>query len=93
MKCEFLEASLDEKPYLQTLRRLILAPHLAHAGTLLTDEEHNTRVDGQYEFSFLVLLGGIRIGMAKYESSGEEIRILQLQIHPDYQVRARQWGD
>ena len=32
-----------------------------------------------------MFLGGIRIGIVQYESSCEEIRILQLQIHPDYQ--------
>jgi len=62
-----------------------MVEHLEVAGLFLTEQQHNERVDEQYDCSHLIQFNGEAIGTLKYKIWGSHIEIMQLQIHPNHQ--------
>ncbi|MBE0384397.1 hypothetical protein PCARR_b0366 [Pseudoalteromonas carrageenovora IAM 12662] len=62
-----------------------MVEHLENAGLFLTEQQHNERVDEQYDCSHLIQFNGDILGTLKYKIWGSHIEIMQLQIHPNHQ--------
>lgn len=81
----FTKATPEKRSYLLCLRKLTMVEHLEVAGLFLTEQQHNERVDEQYDCSHLIQFNGNTIGTLKYKIWGSHIEIMQLQIHPNHQ--------
>ena len=84
---EFRRANASDRDYLLALRKLTMVEHLERSGLFLSDEEHAARLDHKYHCSNMVLHEGQVVGTVKFEDTGPEVEIIQIQIHPDYQNR------
>ncbi len=85
MRFLFQKATDNDRDYLLSLRKLTMVEHLERAGKFLSDTEHTARVNDHYHCAYLVLAEGNVIGTLKYQSGESDVKIMQLQIHPDYQ--------
>ncbi|MCQ8889626.1 GNAT family N-acetyltransferase [Pseudoalteromonas carrageenovora] len=85
MVFKFIKAAYSDRGYLLSLRKLTMVEHLENAGLFLTGQQHNERVDEQYDCSHLIQFNGDILGTLKYKIWGSHIEIMQLQIHPNHQ--------
>jgi len=85
MVFKFIKAAYSDRDYLLSLRKLTMVEHLENAGLFLTEQQHNERVDEQYDCSHLIQFNGDILGTLKYKIWGSHIEIMQLQIHPNHQ--------
>lgn len=96
----FIPATETDQNYLLALRKLTMVEHLERNGVYLTDKQHLERVQYNYHQAHLIQLhrplkqlsGQLAapiqntvIGMLKYQQNHTDLKILQLQIHPDHQ--------
>ncbi|MDN4501721.1 GNAT family N-acetyltransferase [Alteromonadaceae bacterium BrNp21-10] len=82
---EFIQATALDRDYLLKLRMLTMVEHLEKSGQFLTELEQQTRLDDQYDCSYLVVHKGVIIGTLKYQQAASTIDIMQIQIHPQHQ--------
>jgi ribosomal protein S18 acetylase RimI-like enzyme len=82
---EFILATESDLPYLLDLRKLTMTEHLQRAGRYLDDEQHIHRIKLDYDCAHVIHYQNCTIGMLKFRKEGDQVDIMQLQIHPDYQ--------
>lgn len=82
MSFELIRATEADKPFLLSLRKSTMAEHLEKAGLYLSDAEHEFRLNHAYEFSYLIICSGEKVGTLKYRELADKIEIMQIQIHP-----------
>jgi ribosomal protein S18 acetylase RimI-like enzyme len=85
MNIQLIKAQEEDLEYLVTLRMRTMNEHLVKAKLYLTDQEHRDSVENRFECAYLILFEGENAGFIKYEQRQEELEIIQLQIHPDFQ--------
>lgn len=85
MDIELIRATREDKGFLLELRKLTMVGHLAAAGIVLSDREHEFRIDDDFDCAFMVQSSGRSIGMAKYRETANQLEIMQLQILPECQ--------
>jgi len=78
-------AKNDDKNYLIDLRMLTMVEHLERAGVYLDDNQHTQRVDHDFECFQIIYTGAKRAGAIKLKESEQDIEVIQIQIHPDFQ--------
>ncbi|WP_164914106.1 GNAT family N-acetyltransferase [Aquimarina sediminis] len=84
-KLKLIKAQATDRDFLFGLRKLTMVEHLEKAGINLSDAEHLSRVNFNYECAFVVFKSNKKVGVLKYEEREDTIEILQIQILPDYQ--------
>lgn len=62
-----------------------MVEHLEEMGIFLSDEEHLSRIDFQYDNAYVILKSNQRAGVLKYIETEHAIEILQIQVLPEYQ--------
>jgi ribosomal protein S18 acetylase RimI-like enzyme len=87
MTIELQTASEDDKSYLLRLRKLTMADSFEKAGLYLTDEEHDFRLNDEFECMYLIWFSGERVGAVKYREFESKFELMQLQIDPEHQGR------
>lgn len=85
MRFDLIQAAESDKDYLLQLRKLTMVEHLQRAGQFLTEQEHQLRLEDQYDCSYMVRHNGVTIGGIKYKASDDRVEIMQVQIHPEHQ--------
>ena len=84
-KLKFIQATQADKDYLLQLRLLTMKPHIDAAGLNHEHDEHVFRVMHEYQLAHLVFAGEDKVGVLKFQVDENEIKIFQIQIHPDFQ--------
>ncbi|WP_024768570.1 GNAT family N-acetyltransferase [Aquimarina macrocephali] len=84
-KLELIKAKESDKDFLFNLRMATMVEHLQKMGIFLSDEEHLSRIDFQYDSAYVILKSNQRAGVLKYIETGHAIEILQIQVLPEYQ--------
>ncbi|WP_062053580.1 GNAT family N-acetyltransferase [Aquimarina longa] len=84
-KIELIKAQESDKDFLFRLRKLTMDEHLKNSRIHLSDEEHLSRVNFEYENAYVLSLSAQRVGMLKHIEKVHYIEIIQLQILPEYQ--------
>lgn len=84
-KLKLVKAEESDKNFLIHLRKTTMTEHLEKAGLYLSEEQHISRVNFNYENAYLICTSNQKIGVLKYIETKNTIEILQLQILPDYQ--------
>ena len=87
MLFKFTQATNADKGYLLELRKKTILVHLEESDQFLTEQDHIDRVDHKFECSYLVFHKEELIGTVKYQSSEEEVELIQLQIEPRHQAK------
>ncbi|WP_438864075.1 GNAT family N-acetyltransferase [Neptunicella sp.] len=82
---ELIQAQESDLDFMLQLRKATMVEHLQQAGVFLTDEQHRTRVAHQFDHSFIIHHNDNKVGMIKYVEAETHIKILQIQIFPDFQ--------
>ena len=82
---QLLLASANDMDYLLDLRKSTMVEHLAKSGIVYSDEQHRARILEHFDCFYLILLDGVCVGAIKYSTDNNRIKIMQLQIHPDFQ--------
>lgn len=75
-------ASLEDLPFLLTLRRLTMTEHLQRVGAPTDDEAHDRRIRAHFEDAMIVCEGATAIGVLKVTRSAGEWHVHQIQILP-----------
>ncbi|WP_074409841.1 MULTISPECIES: GNAT family N-acetyltransferase [Aquimarina] len=84
-KLELIKAQESDKDFLFKLRKVTMVEHLEEMGIFLSDEEHLSRIDFQYDNAYVILKSNQRAGVLKYIETEHAIEILQIQVLPEYQ--------
>ncbi|MBG6133105.1 ribosomal protein S18 acetylase RimI-like enzyme [Aquimarina sp. EL_43] len=84
-KLELIKAQESDKDFLFKLRKATMVEHLEEMGIFLSDEEHLSRIDFQYDNAYVILKSNQRAGVLKYIETEHAIEILQIQVLPEYQ--------
>ncbi|WP_438710655.1 GNAT family N-acetyltransferase [Aquimarina muelleri] len=84
-KLKLVKAEESDKNFLIRLRKVTMVEHLEKAGIYLSEEQHISRINFNYESTYLIYTSNQKVGMLKYLEIENTIEILQLQILPDYQ--------
>jgi ribosomal protein S18 acetylase RimI-like enzyme len=84
-KLELIKAQELDKDFLFNLRKVTMVEHLEKAGVFLSDEEHLSRIDFQYDSAYVILKSNRKAGVLKYIETENTIEILQIQVLPEYQ--------
>lgn len=87
MDIKFIPAADSDKDYLLNLRKQTMVEHLEKAGFYLSDDEHISRIDDNYQCFYLIIVDNEKAGAVKFLQSHEQLEILQLQIEPKCQGR------
>lgn len=87
MDIKFIPATNHDKDYLLHLRKQTMVQHLEKAGFYLTDDEHISRIDDNYQCFYLIIVDNEKAGAVKFVQSNEKLEVLQLQIEPKFQGR------
>ncbi len=82
---ELIKAVASDRDYLLDLRLNTMAAHLEEAGVVLSHQEHMDRVEHEYQHSYLIEVGGQRVGLLKYKKDPKTVQVIQLQISPEFQ--------
>lgn len=82
---KLIKAASSDKAYLLSLRKLTMTEHLERVGRFYTDKQHLARIEMHYEFAKIIFYKNEKIGTIKFLIHDEELEILQIQIHPEYQ--------
>lgn len=78
-------ASLDDLPFLLTLRQLTMTEHLQRVGAPADDEAHDRRIRAHFEDAMIVCEGATAIGLLKVTRAAGEWHVHQIQILPSRQ--------
>ncbi len=85
MNLELVKAQKEDIDFLYDLRMQTMSEHLKKAGVHLSKEEHLSRIDHQFDQSFLVMQVEQKVGMLKLAEEDDSLEITQLQILPEFQ--------
>ena len=85
MQFKFIRATPQDWGYLLELRKLTMIEHLEMSGQYLSEEEHEFRLNDDYDCTHLIVYKNKIIGILKYRELKEKLEIMQLQVHPYYQ--------
>ncbi|KML62452.1 GCN5 family acetyltransferase [Burkholderia cepacia] len=80
-------ASLEDLPFLLTLRRLTMTEHLQRVGAPTDDATHDRRIRANFEAAMIVCEGADAIGLLKVTRAAGEWHVHQIQILPAWQGR------
>ncbi|QIM72427.1 GNAT family N-acetyltransferase [Bordetella trematum] len=78
-------ATEADLPFLLTLRRLAMDPHLRRCGLPTDEAAHLARIRHHWDAACIVLRDGLPVGLFKVRETPPHWHLLQLQIHPDWQ--------
>lgn len=80
-------ASLEDLPFLLTLRRLTMTEHLQRVGAPTDDAAHDQRIRANFEAAMIVCEGTDAIGLLKVTRAAGEWHVHQIQVLPARQGR------
>jgi ribosomal protein S18 acetylase RimI-like enzyme len=80
-------ASVEDVPFLLTLRRLTMTEHLQRVGAPTDDAAHDRRIRANFEDATIVCEGAAPIGLLKVTRAAGEWHVHQIQILPAHQGR------
>ncbi|WP_175942754.1 GNAT family N-acetyltransferase [Burkholderia pyrrocinia] len=75
-------ATLEDLPFLLTLRRLTMTEHLQRVGAPTDDEAHDRRIRANFEDAMIVCEGADAIGLLKVTRAAGEWHVHQIQLLP-----------
>ncbi|WP_175746943.1 GNAT family N-acetyltransferase [Burkholderia pyrrocinia] len=75
-------ATLEDLPFLLTLRRLTITGHLQRVGAPTDDEAHDRRIRAHFENAMIVCEGADAIGLLKVTRAAGEWHVHQIQLLP-----------
>lgn len=84
-KLELIKAQESDKDFLFKLRKATMVEHLEKMGIFLSDEEHLSRINFQFDSAYILLKSNQKAGVLKYIETEHSIEILQIQVLPKYQ--------
>ncbi len=79
------KASIADRAFLLSLRKLTMTEHLATANIYMDDVKHLDRIDEFFEDSLIVEYKAQPIGLIKLAHLPDRLHIRQLQIMPKFQ--------
>ena len=88
MPIQLRKAREADKPYLLALRKLTMTEHLESSGVFLSDADHQHRMEHNFAHAQLIIFpdkNNAIVGAAQFVEQSDNIELLQLQIHPDFQ--------
>jgi len=85
MKVASRPATLEDLPFLVSLRLRTIEEHIRAAGTQLTLSEHEARAASNLESCSILLANGQPIGMMKILRTPGQWNLDQFQVEPDFQ--------
>jgi len=85
MATTLISVKAEDKSYLIELRKITMVEHLERAGIYLSEDQHIDRVDNDFECFQIIYTGAKRAGAIKLKESEQDIEVIQIQIHPDFQ--------
>ncbi len=62
-----------------------MVEHLENAGIYLSEDEHKSRVDKEFDASYIIMQSDQRVGLLKCLESKNTFEIIQIQILPECQ--------
>lgn len=81
----YRKALHSDTEYILWLRKETMNEHLANAGFDLNEENHLKGIEYQFENAKIILHNNRKIGLLKKSESEEYIKLIQIQISPEYQ--------
>lgn len=85
MDFEIVRAEQVDHNFLLQLRLSTMVEHLEQAGIFLTQDEHLTRLNDDFDCYHLVIHQNERVGALKYREMSDKFEIMQIQISPAHQ--------
>ena len=85
MNLKLIKAKKDDVDFLYDLRMQTMSEHLKKAGVNLSKEEHLSRIDHQFDKSFLIMQSDKKVGMLKLAEEEDSLEITQLEVLPEFQ--------
>lgn len=84
MTISFKKAVTEDKPFLLELRKSSMDDHLNKAGIVLTDNQHNERINEFYSDSNIIYMNNNKIGLIKLGVFSDRLHIRQFQLLPSF---------
>lgn len=85
MQIHLAKAQNSDLDFLIELRQSTMVPLFKEAGIKLSEQDYFLRAKAYLEYTYIIQSGDCRVGAIKYQTTVQNLKIIQFQIFPPFQ--------